>query len=111
MNMWTLLTPALVLLLCFKYLLLQAFFYERKLGMVWMGAFVLVTASTVFPEGVSTVVAIIASLIYFIFFLMFVAKYYRQAFVYIPLIIISITLFVLLALGWFIFNGGGLNAL
>ena len=92
MNIWVVLAPALIILLALKYLLLQAFFHDVKLGITWLAAFIIGTASTVFPETISAIVMILASIIYFVLFMVFVCANFKKTFVYVPLSTIVVAL-------------------
>jgi hypothetical protein len=91
MSYWIYIVPSLTIIVSLKYLMLQAFFHDVRLGFLWLASFILGTASTVFPKPISMIVIGLAAIIYLVFFFVFIYRYFSKAFVYLPLIVIVIS--------------------
>jgi hypothetical protein len=80
-----------IMLLSVVYLFLQAFFYDVKIGITVLIYFLSVTGFTAFYESLAGYAYIFSIFLHLLFFGVFLFKYYRQKFVYMPLSVMLIS--------------------
>ena len=80
------------------FLLLQAFFHDKNIAIVALVGLLASRASLIFPAIVSNIIILCAAVINLVFISTFLVKHYKSKFVFIPLLLMFISMIILFIL-------------
>ena len=86
---------ALILSCSAAFLLLQAFFYDKRIAIVGLIGLIASRAALILPDAISNIIVALALLINVTFLLVFLFKCYRKKTVYLPIITMIISFVIM----------------
>ena len=84
--------PLILILTCSGvFLLLQAFFYDKRIAIVGLIGLISSRAALILPDSISNIIILLALLINITFLFVFLFKCYKKKLVFVPVILILIS--------------------